>query len=220
MIRRPKKKDTLWIVDFDYTLFDMYRFMDDLGTLLRREFGVSELIYKKSKVEVQDKALYSFERHLRAIQKGSKLPYQTAMRRVEALLKRSRRYFFSDAMPFMREIAKQGEVVLLSHGHTLQQRRKIKASGIEKYCDRVIITFTKAKKAEWIKKLARHRQRVVIVNDDPKETLQMLTALSPRTGAIAPRVILIERSAGKYFPIPSHKDYAVVNDLRSIHSLL
>ncbi len=223
MIRQLKKKDTLWIVDFDYTLFDMYRFMDDLGVLLRRKFGVSETTYKQSKVEVQNKELYSFERHLRAIQKGTELSYQDAMRHVEALLKKSRRYFFSDALPFMREIAKKGEVVLLSHGHTLQQRRKIKASGIEKYCDRVIITSTKAKKAEWIKKLAKGRRRVVVVNDDPDETLQICAALSvgKRTvaGVNAPHVILIERPGGKYFPIPPHKDYIVVKNLKEIHSL-
>jgi FMN phosphatase YigB (HAD superfamily) len=222
MIRQAK---TLWIIDFDYALFDLYRLMDEFGALLKREFGIPESLYRRSKVDVQNKTLYSFERHIRAIQKESKLPYKDAMRYIEVLLKRSQRYFFSDTMPFMRRIAKQGEVVLLSHGHTLQQRRKIKASGIEKYCDRVIITSTKAKKAEWVKKLAKHRERVVIVNDDPEETLQMAVALADvqaRAGehvGVA-RVILVERPGGKYFPIPRHKSYDIVRDLRKITSLL
>ncbi len=223
VVRRSKKYKTLWIVDFDYTLFDLYRFMDEFGAFLKRRFGVSESVYKRSKVDVQNKMLYSFERHLRAIQKESKLSHKDAMHYVDVLLKKSQRYFFPDALPFLRKIAKQGEVVLLSYGHSLQQRRKFKASGMGRYCDRIIVTSTKAKKAEWVKTLARGRQRVVIVNDDPKETHAMIAALAsacPHAGQgkdkTASRVILIERPAGKYFPIPLHKNYEVVKSLRDI----
>jgi len=217
--RRSTKGETLWIVDLDYTLLDLYRFMDEFGLFLNRTYGISESLYKNSKNDVQDRMLYSFERHLRAIQKESKLSHADAMRYVGTLLKRSRRYFFPDALPFMRRIAKQGEVVLLTQGHTLQQQRKIEASGIEQYCDRVIITSSKAKKAEWVKKLAKGRERVMIVNDDPEEAHGMAAALAStraKTDMGLSRVVLVERRAGKYFPIAPHKDYVVVKDLREI----
>jgi hypothetical protein len=213
--RSLKKDKTLWIVDFDYTLYDVYRFMDDLGKILKKEFGVTLKTYKESKVILQSNNLYTFEGHMRAAKKihpaSSSLPYWQVIKRIEKLAKRSSQYFFADAMPFMRSIAKDGEVILLSHGHTLQQKRKMKASGIEKYVDRIIIVPNKIEKAAWIKKLAKNRERTIIVNDDPEETLDII-ALQPNVS----KIFLVERRAGKYYPITPHKDYTVIKNLRNI----
>jgi hypothetical protein len=86
---------------------------------------------------------------------------------------------------------------------------------MEKYCDRIIVAPTKAKKAEWVKKLVKGRQNVVIVNDDPEETRMIALALAGVRN-VTKHIILIERPAGKYFPIPPHKDYVVVKDLGEI----
>ena len=216
------KKNTLWIVDFDYTLFDLYRLMDDFGVILTREFGVVDATYRQTKVDVQKKMLYSFERHVRAMQKELNLPHKEVMRRIKMFLERSRRYFFKDALPFMRAIAKQGEVVLLSHGHAGHQRGKIAMSGIEKYCNRVVITSTKEKKAERVRKFAQQwkGRKIMVVNDDPEETHMILAALiKAPTAAKMTTVILVERPEGKYFPIPPHKGYTIVKDLREILAL-
>jgi len=225
MIRSSKKQKILWIVDFDYALFDLYRFMDEFEKMLERRFGVPELICCAAKIKVQRRALYNFERHLHAIEKELGLPRQKvageAMRHVKTLLTNAEQYFFHDAMPFMRRIAKDGEVILLSYGHAPHQRRKVKASGLERYCDRTIFTATKRGKAKWVKKLATAGRRVIIVNDDPRETRMMIAALkSSRADFAASRVFLVERPTGKYFPIPPHKDYVVVRDLRKVEAFL
>jgi FMN phosphatase YigB (HAD superfamily) len=209
MIRSSKKQKILWIVDFDYALFDLYRFMDEFEKMLERRFGVPELICCAAKIKVQRRALYNFERHLHAIEKELGLPRQKvageAMRHVKTLLTNAEQYFFHDAMPFMRRIAKDGEVILLSYGHAPHQRRKVKASGLERYCDRTIFTATKRGKAKWVKKLATAGRRVI---------------KSSRADFAASRVFLVERPTGKYFPIPPHKDYVVVRDLRKVEAFL
>jgi hypothetical protein len=215
------RKKKLWLIDFDYMLFDLYRFMDDFEAILTREFGVPEAVYRTSKIKVQRRALYNFERHIRAIEKDLGLPHHKiagkATQHVKRLLMRSERYFFRDAMPFVRRIARNGEVVLLSYGDAPHQRRKVKMSGLERYCDRTIITLTKKGKAMWVERLATKGRRVMVVNDDPGETRMMIAALKrSRANLAESRVFLVERPGGKYFPIPKHRDYIVVKDLRDI----
>lgn len=222
MTARNTKK-TLWIVDFDYMLFDLYRFMDEFEAILTREFGVPEALYRASKVKVQKRALYNFERHIHAIEQALGLPHRAVEKaaavQVKKLVKKAERYFFRDAMPFMRRIAKDGEVVLLSYGDAPHQRRKVKASGLERYCKRIIFTLTQKGKAKWVAKLATRGRRVVIVNDDPSETRMMIAALKrSRADQKTSRVYLVERPEGKFYPIPRHKDYKVVKGLREIKS--
>lgn len=214
-------KKTLWIVDFDYALFDLYRFMDEFEAIMEREFGVPEALYRAAKIKVQRRALYNFERHMHAIEKQLGLPHHKvagkAAQHVKELVKRSEGYFFRDAIPFMRKIARSGQVILITYGDAPHQRRKVKASGLEKYCDRTIFTLTKKGKAKWVKRLATKGRRVMIVNDDPGETRMMIAALKRSRADLAQsKVFLVERPEGKYFPIPKHKDYIVVRDLMKI----
>ncbi len=214
-------KKTLWIVDFDYMLFDLYRFMDEFKAMLVEEFGVPGKTYDETKARLQRRTLYHFEEHLRVMEKALGLPpklmVRKAMPRINALFSRADRYFFRDAIPFMRQIAKRDEVILLSYGHAAHQRRKVRASGLEAYCDRIIFTPTKKGKAQWVKKLATRGRRVMIVNDDPGETRMMAAALRKSSADLsASRVILVERPEGKYFPIPPHKDCEVVRRLGDI----
>ena len=213
--RKLKAEKPLWVVDFDHTLFDSNRFINDLGLRLESKWNIPLATYMKAKHTVQEHDIYTFERHFRAIAQSLNMSLPMLMKEVNAFSKKMANYIYPDAALFLKEAKKRGDIILLSHGNPLHQRKKIKLTGIGKFAKKVIIADTKLEKGEWLKKFAKKSNMIIFVNDDPGETRQIFTIAEPPW-----KTFLVERPNARYFSIPKDESYMVVRDLTTIFSLL
>ena len=211
-----KDKNLIWILDFDRTLFDTDKLIRDYAATMEKRLAIPKAITAAAKAGAQKKGdIFDFDRQLVLLAKLSGVPLPRIVKESAVFYKTSPKYFFRDTLPFLRSIAKKDHVVLLSYGHIGHQRDKIQLSGIKKYFKKVIVTDAKMGKTQWVRKYLTKSSRVVFVNDHPEETHVILRA------CVRPwKVILVERPGTKYSPVPPHKDYAIVRDLRKIKSLL
>lgn len=202
------------LLDFDHTIFDWYGFKKDFWKYLKNNLEISEKEYLEAKDRAEEKKLYNFKTHLREITKHSKVSYFTLSLKSNMFCKKLPNYIFPDAMVFLQKMSKTGDVVLLTYGDKWNQEFFIKGTGINKYCKKVIITSTKKEKRYWIKKYIKTKvnQKIMFVNDDPKETKQVLKGID----SFLCKIVLVERPTAKYFPIPKDKIYLVTRKLSNI----
>lgn len=208
------KNPPVFIVDFDHTIFNWYGFKKDFGKYLKNELKISENIYQKAKDIAEEKKLYNFNTHLKEISKLSKTSHAVLLSKTNIFCKKLPQYIFPDAFLFIKRAAKVGEIILLTYGDKINQEFFIKGTKINKYCKKIIVTHTKIEKRYWIKKYIKTKteQKIIFINDDPKETIQVLKNITSLY-----QTILIERPDAKYFTIPRHKNYTVVQKLTSIN---
>ncbi|MBI5728890.1 MAG: hypothetical protein HY983_01420 [Candidatus Magasanikbacteria bacterium] len=126
----------MFIVDFDDTLFDTFRYkharmdaLQDLG--VSRE--LSELTYQACRIG------YTDERHAALIAKHG-FNIEAIEKAFADCQARAQEFVFSDSVPFLSFLKSTGRsVVLLSLGGAVTQEAKLKASGLHNWFDRVFI---------------------------------------------------------------------------------
>lgn len=160
-----------FFVDFDHTLFDTDKFFNVDARKAFLELGVDETVWDKTYGEVRNSG-YTLEKHTEAISRqcGVVVPL-TAMKAVLAgRFVDLRGYLFPDAVPFLWRARNNGAMLfLLSFGDKEWQEYKVKGSGILEFFDQALFTTKGGKKAEIVAALAAHFNRVVVVDNDPKE---------------------------------------------------
>ncbi len=210
------KEDILWIVDFDHTLFDWYRFKDDLAKNLESVLGIPTSQFKVAKDRAESRRrLYDFGIHMRELSKLSGIPYAEIHQAEQNFCRRLPKYIFPDAIRFLRAAQKTGVVTVLTYGDKKNQKFFIEKTGIKNYCAKIITVSSKEGKNLELKKIINRFHKVVFINDDPRETEKIFQQLPYPL-----KVILVERPNAKYPRIPRNRSYIVVRNLTNIFTLL
>ena len=168
---KADKKEVLWCLDFDHTLFDTDRFfyVDLLSKLLY--LGIEKKFHET--YEGVRKTGYSFEKHLKEIGRGVGSPQLVS--RVRKALDNSfndlRRYLFSDAIPFIERIKSdpRAKLFLVSRGDSGWQLHKINKSGLGKYFDKIFIVERENVKSGVLKKYINRFDEINFVDNNPLE---------------------------------------------------
>lgn len=168
----------MFIIDFDDTLFDTYRFKEKRLEEVQR-LGVSEeeywRTYREARYSPDGLSTYSNERHADIL---GGLGYGRG--EVLAMLKNTTGealfdFLFSDTIDFLEALKKHKQkMILLSLGNSGFQKLKTDGVRITDYFDKVYITHdSKLHVLEQFLK-TKHSEEVWFVNDKVDETMRVL----------------------------------------------
>lgn len=172
------------ILDFDGVLFDDARFKKDVWRVFRR-FGIPHHVHQSAYAETKARyGGYRHDAHLRLIKR--RLPAVDIVRvnrALGALLARSSRYLYHDALPFLTALRQKGEILALASNGYAFQRHKFRASGIGGFFKNVVIRDRP--KSEAIKALKRRfRNEHVVFLDDKKSVVEEVKRHVPYAAVI------------------------------------
>jgi len=154
------------IFDLDYTLLDAKKLKQGLAKALgltAREFEKSYLEHFKNK-----KINYNFEKHLQILDKKH-------TPQIDKFFKNLDQYLFPQSLNILKKLKTNNKLILLSFGNKNWQKQKINNLNIKKYFDKIILTDKS--KAEILKQLQGTKDKILIINDNARETLEMQKTL-------------------------------------------
>ena len=194
------------ILDFDGVLFNDTRFKRDYERLFAGH-GVSRRIHRAAYAESRSlhHGGYRHDLHIALIQKHvPTLQLPRIERGIEKLLAHADKYFYADALPFLRHWQSQKKrMALLSRGNTFQ-KRKVRASGIARFCKPAVVADT-ADKVVPLRRMIRNTaaQQPVFIDD----TKHMVDAIKQNF----PHVLVIQVVRGKHRERSTRADAIVPN---------
>lgn len=209
LLRQPHT----YVVDFDHTLFDWYRYKKDLSRALLRA-GISERVFSDAKDAHESRdGLYHISSHLKEISTRAEIPYKKIAAIHNGLLRKGSHFLFPDARAFLQRIKKENaRAVLLTYGNRQNQQIFIQGTGVDRYFDRIYYVTSKAEKAPLAAAIARRAPAMTfVVNDDPEEARHMSELLPPTA-----QNVLVERPTAKFSKIPPSRAYFIVKSLARV----
>lgn len=163
--------------DFDDTLFDRNKFLLSLA----KKMGLSyeDFLHSYNKNFKSKKKNYSLKQHLKI------LNLETKTEKLDLFLSDLTRFVLPGAVSCLKKArSKASQVILLSQGDKEFQAQKIKASGLIKYFDTIIITSDKVKA---LKPWQDKDSLLVVVNDKQEENIEIKKTF-PRIKIIRPNI--------------------------------
>lgn len=164
----------MFIIDFDDTLFDTYRWKQERFKPLA-ELGITPEFAQVTYREIRNTpgAVYSNERHAELL--GSHgYPKEAVLKALEDNSTEStlKRFVFSDSIPFLEFLKKTGQkIILLSIGDSSFQRVKLSGIGFLKYFDEIyFVDRHKEKNMAPILQLCAAYETMWFINDKVEET--------------------------------------------------
>jgi len=163
----------MYIIDFDDTLFDTYRYKLSRMERLHTE-GVSEELfwqsYKKARNNDWGAFTYSDKRHAEVLSEMG-FNEEKIFQALNSVNTHLPDFLFEDTLPFLEDIKKKNEpMVLLSLGDPETQEMKVQGSGVHRYFDRTFMV--QETKEQVVQELLQHYQKKFawFINDKVKET--------------------------------------------------
>lgn len=161
----------MFIVDFDYTLYQTDLFVQRLKEVFMR-YGVDMNTYRASyqqAVAWDGEGYgfdYSFEKHIHILQRmGYTINAAEVVPQLQACLKRD--YICSDAIQFLQFLRARDETVLLSAGDVRFQKWKVETTGLNAYVDRC--EYLSGNKDKFVAEVLKDGKQVIFINDNSKE---------------------------------------------------
>lgn len=201
------------IIDFDDTIFNTYKLMQELiGSFKKVGFTSEEFkeIYKRSKEKKGDfdqKTIIGLFAELRPFDK-----HQVAKELAE-LFERAKDFVYPDFYKFADSFLRK-ELVLLSFGSTEYQKIKIENSGIKNYFDKVYVT-NKDKVFDLEHIYRKNASDVIVFIDDKSEEIDRVKEKFSDVVAIK-----MERPKGGNVKIKSEKADYVVNNFAQVKKII
>lgn len=178
------------IFDLDYTLLDTKRQKKDLA----RALSVSWKDYQDSYTRhfTNKKVNYNVYKHLSFLLQEELIEKKQAeqiRKKVRQVLDQGNRYLFSSAEKTLKELRKkEHKLILLSFGDKTFQKDKISKLKIKQYFSRIIVTnLCKSTSLDFLKP---DNNKIVIVNDNARETKKLVKELGTRH--LQPQVFLVK----------------------------
>jgi len=165
------------IFDFDYTLFNPEKLRQDIAKIFpERNFSDDYQKYFKDK-----KISFSLNEYRAKLKEESGLTEKQLDQRmaaVEKLLKNSDKYLFPEALSLLEYYRRQGDrLVLLTFGNKSFQEMKVDNLGIKDLFDEVCFVEDEKKVHSIIESLKDSGEKILIINDNAKESLEMMRKL-------------------------------------------
>lgn len=167
----------MFIIDFDATLFDTYRFAQDRMAALKK-IGISKELYQSTYLLARNHkdgfVAYSDYRHAQFLAQNG-FDEDLVFKALAAVTAQAPQYLFSDTINFLENLKQQGEeLILLSLGDPEFQEIKINGSGIHNYFNRVfMVDRTKIKVLEELLPNIS-ASNIWFINDKVGETLELV----------------------------------------------
>ncbi len=188
-------------VDFDRTLFDCDKFLDDLYTLIKK-YNISKELFKDCQNQCKRKG---FNPHsiLNLVKEKENFDDKLFLE-IDNLISNTSNYLYSDTIPFLEYLKSLNyEVIILTKGNSNYQREKIFNAHIDNYYSKLIVTMKHKGK------LNLDYENSIFVDDNPLE-IQSIMKEKPKL------IIRIMRDNSKYNNISIDEDIKEVKSLKEI----
>ena len=163
------------IIDFDETLVDTAEIKRRLFGVAKK-FGISRAQAEKAYKNLRKKHHFEPERYVQALRKYNKKVY---WKEFEKIFAKPKEYNYKGAENFLKNLARNNKLILLSYADPIYQKKKIKQSGLGKYFDRIILTTQLSKQKE-LKKLKNQFGKKLVLLDDKTISVKSAAGLGIR----------------------------------------
>lgn len=170
-------------VDFDRTLFDCDKFLEDFYALIDK-YNIPKALFKECQNQSRRKGFnpYIILNNLEKKENFDKKIYQD----IDSLIHRTSDYLYPDAIPFLEYLKSMNyEIIILTKGNSDYQREKIFNSHLDSYYNKLIVTMKHKGK------LDIDYQNGIFIDDNPIE-IQSIMNKNPK------KIIRIQRDNSKY----------------------
>ena len=188
-------------VDFDRTLFDCDKFLEDFHTIISK-YNIPKDLFKECQNQSRRHGFnpYTILNNLEEKTSFDKNIYTD----IKELMHNTSNYLYQDAIPFLEYLNKNNyQVIILTKGNKEYQKEKITNANIDKYYSKLIVTM-------------RHKGLLflnylqgIFIDDNPRE-IKSLYIRKPK------KIIRIVRPNSKYSEIKLEYNILKVNSLQEI----
>ena len=188
-------------VDFDRTLFDCDKFLEDFYALIAK-YNIPKDLFKECQNQSKRHGFnpYTILNNLEKKVSFDKSIYLD----IDELINNTGKYLYSDAIPFLEYLKNNNyNIVILTKGNSDYQREKIFNANIDKYYDKLIVTM-------------RHKgllflnyMKSIFIDDNPRE-IESLLKRKPK------KIIRIKRENSKYSELELKRNVLTINNLQEI----
>lgn len=188
-------------VDFDRTLFDCDKFLEDFYAIISK-YNISKDLFKECQNQSRKHGFNPYT-ILNSIEKKY-LFDKSIYLDIDELISNTSKYLYSDAIPFLDYLkSNKYSIIILTKGNSDYQREKIFNAHIDKYYDKLIVTM-KHKGLLFLNYL-----QGVFIDDNPREIESLLKRR-------VKKIIRIRRTNSKYSNIDLDKKIITVRSLQEI----
>ncbi len=188
-------------VDFDRTLFDCDKFLEDLYALINK-YNISKTIFKECQNQCRKTG---FNPHIILNLVKEKYEFDEELfHEIDNLIRNTSNYLYQDTIPFLEYLKdNKNEIIILTKGNSDYQREKIFNAHLDLYYNKLMVTMKHKGK------LHLDYDNGVFIDDNPIE-IQSLLDRKPKM------IIRIQRENSKYSSIPLDIDIKTVKSLQEI----
>ena len=188
-------------VDFDRTLFDCDKFLEDLYTLINK-YNIDRLLFKECQNQCRRKG---FNPHTILNLVKEKYDFNDELfHEINMLIGNTSAYLFPDSIPFLEYLKSINyEIIILTKGNSDYQREKIFNSHLDRYYNKLIVTMKHKGK------LNLDYENSVFIDDNPIE-IQSIMDKKPKM------MIRMQRENSKYSDISLNMDILTIKSLNEI----
>ena len=188
-------------VDFDRTLFDCDKFLDDLYSLVY-QYDISKELFRDCQNQCKK---HGFNPHEILNKVKEQYDFNDELfHGINMLIGNTSNYLYSDAIPFLNYLKSCGyEIIILTRGNSDYQREKIFNAHLDSYYNKLIVTMKHKGK------LKLDYEESAFIDDNPIE-IQSIMDNNPKM------IIRMNRGNSKYSSMPLDINIEEVKSLNEI----
>ena len=128
-----------YYLDFDYTIFDTYKFRKGLYEILEKN-GLDETYLEPTpEMKNNGQKLLNIKLLFKSLSEHKNIPINNFLEPLEELYKKSEEFVYDDVIEFLKYLKSQNhKLYILTWGDKEFQNEKLRASKLDKYFDKLI----------------------------------------------------------------------------------
>ena len=128
-----------YYLDFDYTLFDTYKFRQGLFEILEKNGLDKTYLGLTPEMKTNGQKLLNIKELFRSLSKTRNIPLENFLKPLEELYSRCDQFVYDDTLEFLEYLKSQNHRLhVLTWGEKEFQKEKLKASKLYEYFDEII----------------------------------------------------------------------------------
>ena len=188
-------------VDFDRTLLDCDRFLEDLYSLIKK-YNVSKDVFKECQNQCKKDGFNPYT--ILDLVKETESFDDNLYLEIDNLIKSTKDYLYQDTIPFLEYLKSLNyEIIILTRGNSIYQKEKVLNAKIDSYYHDLIVTM------QHKGLLDIDYKNSVFIDDNPKEIISILKR-KPKM------IIRMQRDNSKYSDILLDNNVLSVKTLNTI----